>query len=50
MKHIGIENRIVTLMDDFNAELDNSKSNVYGVELDYIIPVDESIPKISILK
>ena len=41
MKHLGIENRIVTLMDDFNTELDNSKSNVYGVELDYIIPVDE---------
>jgi hypothetical protein len=41
MKHIGIEKRIVTLMDDFNIELDNSISNVFFVEFDYIIPLDE---------
>jgi len=41
MENIGIEKRIVSLMDDFNIELNNSVSQVYDVELDYIIPVDE---------
>ena len=43
MKHIGIEKRIVSLMDDFNIELDNYISKVYRIEFDYIVPVENGI-------